>query len=141
MSPLPYPHPTSEGVSERMRRNRRADSGPELRLRSALHQQGYRFRTHLAIRTPSRLVRPDIVFTRARLAVFVDGCFWHCCPIHGNQPKANTGYWRPKLKRNVARDRAVDQALTEAGWSVLRAWEHEDPAGAARRVAEALSRL
>lgn len=120
-----------------MRRNR-TDSGPELRLRSVLHRDGYRFRTHLAIRTPERLVRPDIVFTRARLAVFVDGCFWHCCPIHGNQPKANTDYWRPKLERNVVRDRAVDQALTDAGWSVLRAWEHEDPEAAAKRVIEAL---
>ena len=121
-----------------MRRNRWADSGPELRLRSVLHRHGYRFRTHLAIRTPDRLVRPDIVFTRARLAVFVDGCFWHCCPIHGTQPKANTDYWRPKLERNAVRDRAVDRALTEAGWVVLRAWEHEDPEAVAKRVGHAL---
>lgn len=138
MTRLPYPHPTSEEVSKRMRRNRGTDSGPELRLRSLLHRQGHRFRTHLAIRTPDRLVRPDIVFTRARLAVFVDGCFWHRCPIHGNAPKANTNYWKPKLERNVTRDRAVDAALTEAGWMVLRAWEHEDPLAVAARVGDAL---
>lgn len=138
MSPLPYPHPSSDAVTKRMRRNRRTDSGPELRLRSVLHRQGHRFRTHLAIRTPERLVRPDIVFTRARLAVFIDGCFWHCCPLHGTQPKANTGYWKPKLERNVVRDRAVDRALTEAGWVVLRAWEHEDPEAVAKRVGYAL---
>ncbi|MEJ7656965.1 MAG: very short patch repair endonuclease [Thermoleophilaceae bacterium] len=126
-------------MSKRMRRNRGTDSEPELRLRSVLHRHGHRFRTHLAIRTPDRLIRPDIVFTRARLAVFVDGCFWHCCPVHGNQPKANTDYWRPKLERNIARDRAVDRALTDAGWMVLRAWEHEDPGAVAKRVGDLLS--
>jgi DNA mismatch endonuclease (patch repair protein) len=117
-----------------MRRNRRTDSGPEARVRSILHRRGYRFRKHSAIRTPERLIRPDIVFARARLAVFVDGCFWHCCPVHGNQPRANTAYWRPKLERNVARDRAVDRALANAGWTVIRAWEHEAPDRVADRV-------
>lgn len=134
MSRLPYPHPTSSEVSERMRRNPRRDTRPEAALRSELHRRGLRFRKDLPIRAPDRVVRADIVFTRARLAVFVDGCFWHACPIHGTEPQANTDYWRPKLARNVARDRAVDQALTEAGWRVLRAWEHEDPAEVAGRV-------
>ncbi len=79
-------------------------------------------------------MRPDVAFTRARLAVFVDGCFWHACPVHGNQPRTNTDYWRPKLARNVARDRAVDSALQVAGWRVLRAWEHESTASVADRV-------
>jgi DNA mismatch endonuclease (patch repair protein) len=70
--------------------------------------------------------------------VFVDGCFWHACPIHGNQPRANTEYWRPKLARNVARDQAVDSALQAAGWRVLRAWEHEAPASIADRVSSML---
>ena len=82
-------------------------------------------------------MRPDVVFPRARVAVFVDGCFWHCCPEHGTSPRANTAYWLPKLKRNVSRDRAVDDA-GRAGWCVLRAWEHEDPAVVADRVENAL---
>lgn len=137
MAGLPYPVATSEAVAARMRSNRRRDSGPELALRAQLHRLGLRFRVDLAIRTPARVVRPDVVFTRARLAVFVDGCFWHCCPEHGNVPRANSGYWRPKLERNVARDRAVDEALAHAGWRVLRAWEHEESADVAERVQRA----
>jgi DNA mismatch endonuclease (patch repair protein) len=117
-----------------MRRNPRRDTGPEIALRSELHRRGLRFRKDLPLRVPGRVVRPDVVFTRARVAVFVDGCFWHACPIHGNQPRANTEYWRPKLARNVARDRAVDSALQAAGWRVLRAWEHEPPASVADRL-------
>lgn len=117
-----------------MRQNRRADSKPEVAVRSILHRRGRRFRKHLPIRTPHRLVRPDIVFPRHRLAVFIDGCFWHCCPAHGNQPDVNTNYWRPKLARNVERDRQVDRALAEEGWDVVRAWEHEDPHVVADRV-------
>lgn len=134
MSPLPYPHPTSRDVTERMRRNPRRDTKPEVALRSELHRRGLRFRKDLPIRAPGRVVRPDVAFTRARLAVFVDGCFWHACPLHSTQPRANTDYWRPKLARNVARDRAVDAALTAAGWQVVRAWEHEPVAEAAERV-------
>jgi DNA mismatch endonuclease (patch repair protein) len=121
-----------------MRRNPRRDTKPEVALRSALHRLGLRFRKDLPIRTPQRVVRPDVVFTRARLAVFVDGCFWHCCPLHGNTPRANTAYWVPKLERNVRRDRAVDAALHGAGWTVLRAWEHERPAAVAQQIAAAL---
>jgi DNA mismatch endonuclease (patch repair protein) len=131
---LPYPHPTSREVSERMRRNPRRDTRPEIELRSELHRRGLRFRKDLPLRVPGRVVRPDVAFTRARIAVFVDGCFWHACPLHGNQPRANTDYWRPKLARNVARDLAVDAALRCAGWRVLRAWEHEPAAQVADRV-------
>lgn len=132
--PLPYPHPSDPEVTKRMRRNRRRDSRAELKLRSELHRRGLRFRVDMPVRTADRLIRPDVVFTRARLAVFIDGCFWHCCPEHGNQPRANTAYWEPKLARNVARDRAVDQALRGEGWQVLRVWEHEDPEAVADRV-------
>jgi DNA mismatch endonuclease (patch repair protein) len=69
-------------------------------------------------------VRPDIAFTARKVAVFVDGCFWHACPDHGSQPKNNEWYWSPKLARNVERDRAADAALTQAGWTVVRLWEH-----------------
>ncbi len=122
-----------------MRRNPRRDTGPELAVRSELHRRGLRFRKDLPLRVPGRVVRPDVVFTRARLAVFVDGCFWHRCPEHGNVPRANGAYWQPKLERNVARDRAVDAVLCEAGWRVLRAWEHEAPAAVADRVLAVLA--
>lgn len=72
--------------------------------------------------------RADILFTKARVAVFVDGCFWHKCPVHGTEPKANAEWWRAKLQRNVERDRDTDRRLEEAGWTVIRLWEHEDPA-------------
>lgn len=137
-STLPYPTPSDGRVSKRMKRNVRADTRPEVVVRSALHKRGWRFRKHLPVQTAVRVVRPDIVFTKDRLAVFIDGCFWHCCPIHENQPRINTAYWRPKLERNVARDRLVDNALEEAGWTVLRAWEHENPNDVADRVEEAL---
>lgn len=83
-------------------------------------------------------MRPDVVFTRAKVAVFVDGCFWHCCPIHGTEPRANRTYWRPKLKRNVDRDVAVNMALKADGWIVIRGWEHEEPATIADRVEAAV---
>lgn len=134
---LPYPEPTSREVTERMRRNRRRDTNPELAVRSELHRRGLRFRKDLPLRLPDRSVRPDIVFTRARLAVFIDGCFWHCCPEHGTAPRANSDYWQPKLERNVRRDQAVNAALVQAGWKVLRAWEHEPPADVADRVQQA----
>jgi DNA mismatch endonuclease (patch repair protein) len=127
MVPLPYPHPTSEAVSQRMRANPRRDTKPEIALRSELHRLGLRFRKDLPLRLPDRVVRPDVVFTRARLAVFVDGCFWHCCPEHGNVPQANSAYWGPKLERNIMRDRVVDAGLVAEGWRVLRLWEHDLP--------------
>jgi len=135
---LPYPQPTSVEVSKRMRRNPRRDTKPEVAVRSALHARGLRFRKDLPVRANGRLVRPDVVFTRARLALFIDGCFWHRCPLHGNEPRANTDYWGPKLDRNVARDRLVDSALSEEGWLVIRAWEHEPVGEVAERVAAAL---
>lgn len=122
-----------------MRRNPRRDTGPELAVRSELHRRGLRFRKDLSLRVPGRVVRPDVVFTRARLAVFIDGCFWHRCPEHGNVPKANGAYWRPKLERNVVRDRVVDAALGGMGWRVVRVWEHEAPAVVADRVLAVLA--
>lgn len=121
------------------RANRRRDTEPELRLGSALHRQGYRYRRDFPVVAGGVRVRPDFVFTRARVAVFVDGCYWHGCPQHGLMPKANAEYWRGKLERNRQRDLLVNAALQDAGWTVLRFWEHEDPDEAAERVAEAIS--
>lgn len=127
--------PSSDAASKRMRSNRRTDTGPELALRSALHAQGLRFRKDFPIRLSTRSVRPDVVFTKSRIAVFVDGCFWHDCPHHGTLPRANREYWKAKLDANRERDQAVDEALRSAGWNVLRFWAHEDPAVAAELVA------
>jgi DNA mismatch endonuclease, patch repair protein len=121
-----YPHPSSAARSANMRANRRVNTKPELALRRALHALGYRYRKDYRLDLASGVrVRPDIVFTARRVAVFVDGCFWHCCPEHGTQPASNTWYWEPKLARNVERDRAADTALAGAGWTVVRFWEHE----------------
>ena len=121
---LLYPHPSSPGVTAVMKANVRVDTKPEVRLRAALHRLGYRFRKDMQISAASRRCRPDIVFTRRRVAIFVDGCFWHQCPKHGSMPKVNAGYWHKKFRRNIARDQADTQALSADGWCVLRIWEH-----------------
>lgn len=108
-----------------MKGNRKVGSRPETRLRSMLHRRGYRFRKNLAINAGALRVKPDVVFTKKRLAIFVDGCFWHRCPLHGTDPKVNRDYWGPKLERNAARDLRVTQALEDEGWTVIRIWEHE----------------
>ena len=108
-----------------MKANRRTDTKPELALRHALHRLGYRYRKDYRLDLDSgRRVRPDIAFTARKVAVFVDGCFWHACPEHGSKPKANEWYWGPKLIKNVERDRVNDAALILAGWTVIRLWEH-----------------
>lgn len=121
-----------EAIEDRIARTSR-------RLRRALHALGLRFRVDLAIPLDGLRVRPDVVFTRRRVAVFVDGCFWHRCSEHGTSPRSNSDYWRAKLDRNVARDRRVDVALAQAGWRCVRVWEHEEEGEAAARVAFALS--
>lgn len=119
------PPPTSKAASRRMRANHRVDTSCELQLRSKLHHAGLRFRKDHRIPVLGGLVRVDVAFTRSKVAVLVDGCFWHSCPQHGTMPKRNAGYWREKLETNVARDRRQSRALTEAGWAVVRYWEHE----------------
>jgi DNA mismatch endonuclease (patch repair protein) len=134
-----YPHPSSPGRSANMRANRRTDTKPELALRSALHRRGYRFRKdHRLDLNGGARVRPDIAFTARKVAVFVDGCFWHVCPEHGRDPAVNEWYWAPKLRRNVERDRAADAALAAAGWQVVRVWEHVPLTAAVDAVIAAL---
>ncbi|MDH2430324.1 very short patch repair endonuclease [Sphaerisporangium sp. TRM90804] len=122
-----------------MQSNKGRDTRPELALRRAVHALGLRFRVSTR---PLPAVRrtADIVFTRARLAVFMDGCFWHGCPKHHTVAKRNADYWATKVQTNRERDRTTDRVLQEAGWQVVRVWEHEDPVEAATRVREAYRR-
>ena len=129
--------PSSPEVSERMARVRNRNTSAEMAVRRELHARGLRYRVNLAI-PGSRRSKPDIVFTRQKLAVFIDGCFWHRCPEHATAPKANADWWDEKLSRNVERDRATDSGLEQAAWSVLRFWEHEDPGVIADLIESAL---
>jgi len=136
---LPYPHPTSTAVTAAMKGNRRANTRPEVAVRSLLHRRGLRFRKDVTIRAEALRTTADIVFPRHQLAVFIDGCFWHQCPDHSHVPRANPGYWERKLARNVERDAQVTKALTAAGWTVVRIWEHEPATEAADRIAETVA--
>lgn len=122
---------TSAQRSRCMSRIRSRDTKPELELRRALFGVGLRFRVRTGLKG-----RPDVVFTRARVAVFVDGCFWHGCPVHGTKPKSNTAYWTAKLARNKERDAEVAAALTGQGWLVMRYWDHDVHADVGRIVEE-----
>lgn len=137
---LPYPAPSSAAVTAMMKGNRRADTKPEQLLRSRLHREGLRFRKDLLVRAGELKVKADVAFTRDRVAVFVDGCFSHRCPDHGRQPRVNVAYWGPKLRRNAERDAAVNRALQDHGWTVVRIWEHSSTSEAFQRVAAALER-
>jgi DNA mismatch endonuclease, patch repair protein len=127
------PPPLNSVVSAQMQRMPRTSTGPEMLIRRELHRRGLRYRVNYA-RLPGR---PDIALTRARLAVFVDGCFWHSCPDHAVLPSNNREWWRVKLSRNVARDREKDEQLHVMGWVAVHVWEHEDPA----QVADAIEVL
>lgn len=111
----------------------RRDTAPEVALRRALHATGRRFRAVYPV-PGNRRRTIDIAFTRVKLAVFVDGCFWHGCPEHGTQPRANSEWWRTKLTANKARDQDTDGLLQEAGWRSIRIWEHEDVLTAVAKV-------
>ncbi|MFI5862828.1 very short patch repair endonuclease [Streptomyces sp. NPDC051546] len=120
-----------------MSRQKSKDTGIEMALRRALHAAGLRYRVH---RRPAKGVRreADIVFGPTKVAVFVDGCFWHGCPDHVTWPRRNAEFWRAKIEGNRARDRDTDARLAESGWLSLRVWEHESPDEAAVRVARAV---
>ncbi|MFD9303074.1 very short patch repair endonuclease [Streptomyces sp. NPDC060048] len=122
-----------------MSRQKSKNTGIEMTLRRALHASGLRYRVH---RRPVMGVRreADLVFGPTRVAVFVDGCFWHGCPEHATWPRRNAEFWRVKIEGNRARDRDTDARLAEAGWLSLRVWEHERPEEAAARIAEVVER-
>lgn len=116
---------TSEAVARSMRSNRRRDTSPELAVRRLLFARGLRYRVDFAP-WPNKRRRADIVFSRLRVAVFIDGCFGHSCQQHGRQPVANSDYWGPKLARTAVRDLETTTLLREQGWTVIRYWEHEN---------------
>lgn len=125
---------SSPAVRARMQRQRTRDTHPELVVRRLLHAAGLRYRVDTAP-LPTLRRRADVVFGPTKVAVFVDGCFWHGCPDHGARPtRANPAYWAEKIRRNRERDRHTDDLLEKAGWISIRVWEHEDPGIVAERV-------
>lgn len=121
-----------------MQRQGRRDTKPELALRRELHRRGYRYYVDRPP-LPGLRRRADLVFPRLKVAVYVDGCFWHSCPDHATTPKNNHDWWIAKLAGNVTRDRDTDARLAEAGWRVIRFWEHADPIEAANQTAATLA--
>jgi len=133
------PAASSAEVRRRMQAVKQRDNAAEMAIRSALHSLGLRFRVHRRVLANSQR-RADIYFAIAKVAVFVDGCFWHGCPKHGTMPKTNRRWWIEKINANVARDRDTDVRLRESGWLSVRIWEHENPATAARKIARRVKR-
>lgn len=137
-SPFGYVPP---GVRAVMRGNRNVATLPERRLQAALHRTGHRFRSIHPEFVQGRATSVNIAFNNQRLAIFVDGCFWHRCPHHGTEPRTNAQYWSRKLARNVARDATDNERLASEGWHVLRFWEHVPVEAAAAEIGLVLNRL
>ncbi|GGJ89109.1 hypothetical protein GCM10010123_18360 [Pilimelia anulata] len=129
------PPASTAGVAARMSKQKASNTDLEVQLRKHLYRLGLRYRLHTRS-VPGTRRTVDVVFPGARVAVFLDGCFWHSCPVHATFPAANADWWREKLAANVTRDRDTDRRLAEAGWAVVRVWEHEDLAAAALRIEE-----
>ncbi len=131
------PTASSREVSARMSRQANRDTTPELAVRRLLHAAGHRYRLHRRVPgMPRRTI--DIAFPGPKVAVFLDGCFWHGCPQHATSPKANGEWWREKLEKNMSRDSETNARLMAEGWDVLRFWEHESPDAVAAKVALAV---
>jgi DNA mismatch endonuclease, patch repair protein len=131
------PHSASPAVRRFMQANRSIDTAVERLLRSALHRQGLRFGKHANV-DPAVKCRADVVFRRARVCVFIDGCYWHGCPKHFQTPKRNAAWWQEKIGDNRSRDRRKTSALRRRGWKVIRIWEHEV---STRSVSQLVSRI
>lgn len=142
MGSVPSVVPSSPHATATMRANRGKDTSPELALRTSLHRNGLRFyKDRRLVLQAGRQVRPDIVFPKLRLAVFVDGCFWHGCRVHRTIPVSNAEFWTAKIEATRKRDVAQTGWLEAAGWTVLRIWEHESTEDALNRVASTVSLL
>jgi DNA mismatch endonuclease (patch repair protein) len=135
--PNDTPSPLSENVSRQMRNSRESDTEPELAVRKLLHASGLRYRIQFRIPfIPRRSI--DIAFPKAKVAVFIDGCFWHGCTTHKTIPKNNNAWWSKKINANRTRDHDTNEKLAAAGWSVLRFWEHEPSASIAQTITDTL---
>lgn len=134
----PFESPNS-ATSRRLAAQARFDTSPEIALRSEIWRKGARFRLHVPIPGTRRTI--DIALPRYKIAVFVDGCFWHGCPVHGSTPKNNSEWWRQKLDMNRKRDADSNRRLKSQGWKVIRVWEHENPSVAAQKVAREIRKL
>jgi DNA mismatch endonuclease, patch repair protein len=132
------PKPSSDNARRRMQGTPQRDTPCELAIRAELHKRGVRFRVNAKPLSFSRRTA-DILFIGKRVAVFVDGCFWHQCPRHGTVPKANKAWWKSKFDANRRRDRDTNKALKSSGWQVVRVWEHQNPVRAANRIIKTLN--
>lgn len=129
----------SNETSRRMARIGRRDTAAEMAIRRLIHAAGLRYRVQLPV--PGRPRRTiDVAFTRLRVAVFVDGCYWHGCPLHATQSKTNVDWWRSKIEANRQRDADTNRALTERNWLVIRIWEHQSPVEAAAEIERIVAR-
>lgn len=129
------PKPSSSAAKSRMEAAKPKNTLPEIKLQTALAELGINFETDVKpIEDLHR--RADVLIREGKIAIFVDGCFWHGCPIHGTQAKANAEFWADKIKRNQERDLDTNEHLEAAGWTVIRIWEHEDPNDAAKQIAD-----
>ncbi|MFI0718480.1 very short patch repair endonuclease [Streptomyces sp. NPDC021224] len=133
------PVPSSPSVTSRMRHQARKDTAPELAVRKLLHRGGLRYRVNTPVPGMSRRT-VDITFSRVKVAVFMDGCFWHGCPEHATEPKSNAAWWRAKLDRNMERDLETTEHLATQGWTVLRFWEHEAASDVAATITATVRR-
>ena len=125
-------------VERKMKRQRRRDTPYEVALRKSIHALGYRFRVDVRPE-PTLNRRADIIFKSKRVAVFVDGCFWHGCPVHRSWPKHNGEWWKDKIERTMERDKETTLALRACGWKVVRVWEHDKLDSSVRRILKAFS--
>ena len=130
---------SSPAVRRVMQGNRSRDTKPEIAVRRAVHGMGMRYRVSTRP-LPGVRRTADLVFRRAKVAVFIDGCFWHGCPKHHAPPKTNASYWASKINGNRVRDRHTTALLKAAGWAVLRFWSHEDPLSVAGRIVDVVQR-
>lgn len=136
----PTPQASSPHARRAMQGNRRTNTNPEVSVRRLLHRAGLRYRVDFPVVAGETRVRPDVVFTRQKVCLFVDGCYWHGCPDHCRIPASNREYWEAKIARNRARDERVTLELERSDWIVVRAWEHDPVEKVLSRVLAALAR-
>lgn len=133
------PKASSSQVSRRMARTPQKDTSAEMAIRRELHRRGFRYRVdYTVLRKPRRTA--DLAFPKLKIAVFIDGCFWHGCPEHGTWPKQNAEFWRQKIEANISRDEDTNERLSGLDWRVIRIWEHEAPEAAVERIVKVVSK-